>query len=789
MPRYPAAPVAAVVWVAAIVGVSYGGIGPATALIAGLVLIMVPRRSARITGGVIVVCGILLWVSLVRADSGLATERNASFLASSVEVTLHESPTTREHSLPGDRRLYARAELAPGSCSPGQEELCRRANTLHLVFSQERHGKQRETLDVATYERNTSLTVSGRVEVKGTLVMLEVHDVQPRKPQRNNTWTQMLLHEPVSGLAELRTGIRQRFDSATAALPTDERSLVRGFVIGDATGLSPPVKEAMVTSGLTHLVAASGANIALVYGAVTIPLLYGGINRRVRVGAGTLGIIFYVWIVGPEPSLVRAATMAAPLLIARFVGFRTPALNALALAVTWWSIASPELSASYGFVLSVLATAGILAGARPAAKALRELTRERLTEGAALACAVPLVAQAVCTPVLILLAPEVSLWAVPANVLAEFLVIPATLLGFGALILACVWTPAAVPPIFVSGSCAHVLAALARYSESLPGAHIGVPEGQQGAVLLALALAAGTLLWCLRRERAVRIAVAFVTVLALCGWTLRGPLDANRNDWLLAACDVGQGDALVIRSKNRKDAPAILIDTGPNDADLIACLDQLEITEVALLIVTHPHADHAGGIGALRGARKPGRVWSCPLDNQTRAGHLDVPPEYPLAGHREVVAGVSLAILWPTSADEARRLGNAEGGGEESALNDCSLVVRAEVTGNGKTLSLVALGDLEPKAQRALSREELAHALVVKVAHHGSRRQYPMLYAKLRPRIALVPVGKNSFGHPHRDTLGLLRLHGATVLRTDHCGTISISAPTDVGIPVKKSCR
>src|SRR5699024_4880688 len=232
---------------------------------------------------------------------------------------------------------------------------------------------------------------------------------------------------------------------------------------------------------ISHLVAVSGANIALVLAAVLGPLLLLGVRRRPRLLAAGILMAGYLWLVGDEPSVQRAATMVTPLLAARFAGIRASPVAALALTVALWSVIDPVTAASVGFLLSGLATAAILIAAPPLATALVELSGERIGRTTALVLAVPLVAQLACTPVLVLLTPEISLWAVPVNMIVGPLVGPTTVIGLLALVLGTVWPAAAALLWSVAAGGAHLVLLIARAADALPGSRIAVPAGATGA--------------------------------------------------------------------------------------------------------------------------------------------------------------------------------------------------------------------------------------------------------------------------------------------------------------------
>ncbi|WP_341856749.1 MBL fold metallo-hydrolase [Brachybacterium sp. GPGPB12] len=195
-----------------------------------------------------------------------------------------------------------------------------------------------------------------------------------------------------------------------------------------------------------------------------------------------------------------------------------------------------------------------------------------------------------------------------------------------------------------------------------------------------------------------------------------------------------------------------------------ACLDLLQVPDIDLLVLTHPHADHTGGRDALTGARTPAAQWVCPAPASAADVVPGAPVEVATTGTGWEQDGLALTVLWPDSADAAERASAAEqGSGEGDAANDCSIALEVRWADGTR---LVTLGDLEPAARAArLAATEPGPADIVKVAHHGSRFQHAPLYERLDPDLALVPVGQeNTFGHPTDEPLDLVRGTGAQVL-------------------------
>lgn len=767
-------PHAAVLWPATIASVSLGPVVLLAVVIPALLLALVREKRLRAHALLAVVLGAAVAGPVARVhndhlslDEALR-ERN---VVTEVQVALREQPSEPVKVRAWDTAT-ARATAKPTASAikvgMGEKEL---PGDVRIVLTWSGSTRGESPMRLAQGE---VLSVRGHAEKDGSTLFVEITEWE-RSEVTNHEGEGISAHVGrfLDGWREER---KELVRGTSSFLPPNEAALVLGMTLGDVTGLEKDTKDAMATSGLTHLVAASGANIALTYAFVTLPLLAFGVRRKHRVVAGAAGIAIYVAAVGPEPSLLRAALMAVPLMVGRYAGFRTPPLNALALTVLAWCVVDPALVGEVGFVLSVGATSAILALSVPLAEVIRQVSRERISRNLALVVSVPTVAQAACTPVLLLLAPETSVWAVPANIAAELVVAPATVSGFAGIIVAHVWAPLGVPFFALAGAGAHVLVLIAQVSAALPGAHIALPAGAGGALATAgVLIVVGLTLW-LRTRREVRWALVFLAVIALFGG-VSTLIPGDVEDWDVVMCDVGQGDAMLVRAGGK----TVLIDTGPDPNMLVRCLDRAGVGAIDLLVVTHPHADHDGGIPALTGKRTPRQAWVCPLDTSTKAKLPRTEVDTVLAPRAETVGGVSLTVLWPRSADEARALGAGEGGGEESALNDCSISMLVKTP----TWSALTLGDLEPHAQAVLAKSGAVEAVeLVKVAHHGSRRQAPELYEAAHAPLAVVGVGENSFGHPHPKTLAMFERQGAVLRRTDEEGMLVLTR-TDVSWTVR----
>ena len=576
-----------------------------------------------------------------------------------------------------------------------------------------------------------------------------------------------VLSEP-SPLQRAAGDIRAGLRAAVRPLPAEEAGLLPGLVVGDTSMMTPRVDADFREAGLTHLTAVSGANVAIVLAAVLgIARLLGCGIRTAPLLAG-LGVLGFAVLARPSPSVLRATVMGLITVIGLATGRPRRALPALCAATCGLVLFDPGLARSYGFALSVIATGGLVL----LTPVWRDRMEARVPRGLAEALAVPAAAQVVCLPIIVMLSGQVSLVAIPANLLVAPAVAPATILGVLAAVTAPVWLPLARLFAHVGGLAAHWIIEVAHAGAAVPHATVPWPSGLVGAglalaVLLAIAVARAPL----RRL----VAICLVGVL-LATSSLRVVVPAwPPQGWLLVMCDVGQGDALVLAAG---EGTAVVVDAGPDPRIVHRCLRRLDVRRVPLLVLTHPHADHVVGVpGVLRG-RKVGAALTAPLQGRQREGapvdawlrSAQVPSRHAVTGQRLRIGRLRLRVLGPPGR---MRLPDA-GSSEEASVNNAGIVLRASWPGSPTVTALLA-GDIEPEAQRRLLSSAHLEADILKVPHHGSAAQDPAFLAAVDPRVAITSVGReNDYGHPSPTTLRLLRWLGARTYRTDRDGSIAI---------------
>ncbi|HEX7188001.1 MAG TPA: ComEC/Rec2 family competence protein [Actinomycetes bacterium] len=564
-------------------------------------------------------------------------------------------------------------------------------------------------------------------------------------------------------LQEAAGGLRAGLRRASDGLPAAERGLLPGLVVGDTSRVPTELSEDFRTAGLTHLVAVSGANLAIVTGFVLVVGRVGGMRGRWLPATAAVAMAAFVVLARPQPSVLRAAAMGAVALAALASGRPRRSLAALSATVVVLLLVDPWLARSYGFALSVLATGGLVLLAPGWA---RHWHRMGLPARLAQALAVPVAAQVACAPVVAMLSEQVSLVAVPANLLVAPAVAPATILGVLATVVSAVHEPSAAGLAWTGGRFVWWVVLVARWAASVPNAEVGWPGTPSGALLLgALTAAAALVARRVARRRVPAAAAALVVVVALVvpasapGWPPR--------DWLLAVCDVGQGDALVLSVGPGR---AVVVDAGPDRVAADRCLRRLGVREVPVVVLSHLHADHVEGLpGVLRG-RSVDEVqvglYDQPAPELTRVLRWSAAAEVPVTrarlGDRVRIGRLRWEVVWPARVIDAG-----------SVPNNASTVLLVRTRG----VTLLLTGDVEPEAQRALlARRRLGVVDVLKVAHHGSAHQAPALLGGVRPRVAVVSVGDdNDYGHPAARTLAELRRAGAVVGRTDRDGTLVVA--------------
>ena len=394
------------------------------------------------------------------------------------------------------------------------------------------------------------------------------------------------------------------------------------------------------------------------------------------------------------------------------------------------------------------------------------LRRHRVPLGVAESVAVAAAAHVVTAPVVAAISGRISVVAIPANVLAEPVVAPITVLGFVAAAVAPIWLGAGTALVWLAGWPCRWLVHVADFFGGLHGATVPWPGGAIGGVLLAVTSVVVAVVAARAGARRV-LSAAAVTALIVFIPVRAATSNWPPHDWLFAACDVGQGDALLLPAG---PGAAVEIDAGPDPVLIDRCLRDFGIRQIPLLVITHFHLDHVAGLPGVARGREIGQVITGPLAEpglgvdivhgvaDPRGLSLRTPP----VGTHLDIGRVHLDVLGPPSAYQ----------GTHSDPNNSSLVLRAEVAG----VRILLPGDAEIEAQQDLvSTGTDLRADVLKVAHHGSAYFDPDFLAAVHAQVAVVSVGvNNDYGHPSPLLLTEMARLGVPLFRTDQDGDVAI---------------
>ncbi len=621
----------------------------------------------------------------------------------------------------------------------------------------------------------------------------------PGKPSSSTAWSisvrSLEVRSPASGWNAAASALRAGIVAAAASIP--HAALVPGFAVGDTSLVSEELSADMLETGLTHLTAVSGANCALVVSAGIWFASHLGFGRRARIPIAGLMLLGFVGIVGPDSSVQRAAVMAAVVLISQFSGKRSQALSALGIAVLVLLIRDPWEAVQAGFALSVTATLGILLFSAPITRALRRTCR--MPGWLATPFALSIAAQLTCGPLLLLLQSGLPVVSVFANVLAAPAAPAGTAFGLAATIM--------LPVIAWLGEWLLILASLsARWIELVAALGAEVPFGRWnwnggwfGVGTLALVELLMVALFALRSgaisrsswekfsRRTPRRGRADVPRSAkrAAGWlgavgggiaitmTLVAPV-ASRfgvpNNWSIVSCDVGQGDATLLRDPTDPEF-VMLIDTGDDEDLLRTCLDRFGVREIDQLVLTHDDRDHVGALDTV-----------API-TQTA---IIAPANAKDGTDRKLVRSLNESGVPFVELSEGATGGAATGdqgglkwrvlaparGTVPKDTNAASIVMSVQIQG-WRILMLADTGKDEQKSMLAAGIDVTSD--IVKIAHHGSKDQHLPLYEQSGAKAAFVSVGeKNSYGHPNADLLASLGELGMNAWRTDEMGTVAL---------------
>ena len=644
------------------------------------------------------------------------------------------------------------------------------------------------------YKSGDLLELEGRLESPPSIDGFNYADYLSRKNIASTMGyplARTIGHEDDSLIRATVLHVRRSLSHALAlSLPEPQASLAQGVLLGQRSALPADLAADLNTTNTSHLVVVSGENVVLVSVFATMFFTW-VVGRRRGLALSILAVIAYTILIGASPPVLRAMIMGILMVVATVNGRRASAITALLFAGALMVGLDPHTIRDVSFQLSFAATAGILYLASPLRRGLIEAGGALLRVDevprwvstlVAEPLAVTLAAVISTSPLLALNFGRLSLVAIPANIL----IVPAFPLILGSSLLAA--AGGMVPHLHLALSWPAYYALtywieVARWFAAVPHAAVAVDRYSEGWTLVTYA-AIGALIFVTLRlvrlplqsrlaesrpwqlPRTAR-AVMVVAIVVLAGTASFAFWPSSPPRLRVTVLDVGQGDAILIRTPSGRD---VLVDGGPGGAVLRGLGGQLpwQDRSIELLVLTHPQADHALGLLDVLARYEVQRVLAGPGIEQTathRAWREAVQREGPAIEIAQqgmtfdLGDGVMMQVLGPSASEAA-----------DPQVNNTGAVLKIV----WRDVSFLLTADIEAKAERALLEDGVdLHATVLKVGHHGSKTSSTREFLDaVQPHIAAVSSGKdNPFGHPAKEVVDRLCEYGA-VYNTATSGAI-----------------
>lgn len=596
-------------------------------------------------------------------------------------------------------------------------------------------------------------------------------------------------------LPQLLASARLRIENGIVrSVPPEQAVLLRGFLLGSTDEITPEDRQIYQRTGVMHLFAVSGLNVGFV---LLLFIAAARLLHLLRVPAFlfvTLGIWCYAALTGFPPSVTRAAVMGTVGLGASLWQQRQHLLNSLALAALLILLADPAALLDPGFQLSFAATWGITSLSRHLDFLFPFLEGNRLLLDCREVITVSLAAQLAVLPLCALYFQLVPVFGLLANILVVPLAGVVVNLGLAGMLLGLLLPPLATPFFVAAGALTIPIQGLLKQLVGVPGISLAVPQPSLWLLIAwyPLLVSFSRSIGACReipfphfrfRPFARRYLVPSLTglvclFLVMYAGGLAWPL--VERPLRVTFLSVGQGDAVLIELPNGR---SMLVDAGgqqefsnssfdPGQQIVLPYLIRSGIRRLDILVNSHPHEDHLGGIPAVLAGIPVGKIVMPPVPQPTplmlRVEGLARERKIPVY---TVHAGASLKID-PRVRVDVVSPPEIPYSSTDSDPNNNSLVLLMRYG----DISFLLTGDAEDVVLDRLAACGLPRDTginVLKAPHHGSRNGISQaLAARFRPRFVVISVGRNTFGHPDTKTVDFWREHGASILRTDENGAV-----------------
>lgn len=571
---------------------------------------------------------------------------------------------------------------------------------------------------------------------------------------------------------------RSLLDKTEQVFAEPHATFLSGLLFGGKGSLSSDLKDDFSETGTAHILAASGYNVSIFSRFLFLALVGLAFRRKTALVLVSAIIAIYVLMSGFDPAVTRAGVMGLIVLFGRGLGRTGSVRNILVLAAALMLMINPRLLLDdVGFQLSFVSTVGLVVLVPKIEQFLQFIPS---VGGFREAIGSTIAATTMSLPIIIWQFGTVS----TVSILVNLLVLPLVpyAMGFGALAIAVGFISSSFAALIAAPAwaCLSVMLWVIRIFGSLGFALVPIPWNELFAILAFMLV--GGLIYLLYRssrevisEQSARqpvLASASVSTLVIismlfgqfgsAGTQLN--LDRNLRVWFL---DVGQGDSIFIETPAGEQ---ILIDGGPGEAVLskLGALMPWWDRSIDTIILTHPHSDHVSGLIEVLDRYRVDRIVTTGMGYHT--GYADAFAERSILEGSEIVYAmaplelgdeeVSLEIVYPTKS-------LVDSWSDE--LNETSIAVLISY----QDTELLFTGDLYMEQENTIAGLLEVDIEILKVAHHGSKSSTSaVLLDELLPDVAVIPVGKNSYGHPSPVTLRRLFERGITVYRNDLDGDV-----------------
>jgi competence protein ComEC len=583
---------------------------------------------------------------------------------------------------------------------------------------------------------------------------------------------------------------RRAQESINTLLPQPQAGLLSGILLGDDHAIPEGLAQDFRNTGMTHIIAISGFNMAIIAGA----LLAGGrqiVGIRIAAWIAFVAVILYTMLVGAEASVVRAAVMSILLIFAATLLGRPTFLPAVIVSAAFiMTLLNPTILWDVGFQLSFASTLGLALYLGPWSHNYQDLVQPVIGAGLAKTSTrfvsdviLATFAAAIMTlPLMIYYFKTISL----ISPLANLLILPAQpgIMTWGGLatITGMVSPTLGQIPAWLAWLFLSYTIVLVEFFGSLPFASIGLNMPLLGLVggyaVIIAAMAIGRMpienddnevnnRWRLS-YRALKILLLGLLFLAVstAAWLWQRP-DGNLH---VSFLDVEQGDAILIESP---DGRQMLVDGGQYPSLLLSRVgEQLPFWDkrIDMVVATHPDSDHVAGLADLFATYQVGAVITNGLHGESGSGYFGLLSAADQAG--TPIRGIRTGEVIEFGQDveiEILHAGELPGSDQE---NDESIVMRLVYD----NFSLLLTGDAGYSAEQMLLRKGVdVQSAVLKAGHHGSNTASSREFLRaVHPQIVIISGAGERYDHPHEEVLQRIAETGATIWRTDELGTIEL---------------